>query len=177
MKATTWWKQLPTSLYPFTPTRGLFRINWTAGAINLWKKHCNPGDWPHPSFLWRTPTWQRHHSIEWGTCLCPGQPIHVCREVLNGAEICFCICGTFCVRVVVCAFGKSLLRVALGEILHFSVRFFIYPLFWTHLLKYTQIYFQHRPSISFIKQDLHAANPVFRLFFLPPSSHDLALRV
>lgn len=155
---------------PLHSHRGLFRINWTAGAINLRKKkHGNPRDWPHPSFLWQTPTWQRHHSIERGTCLFQGQFIHVCREVLNGAEICFCICGTFCASVIVCVFGKSLFRMALCEILHFSVR-----------SRFGHIYWKTRKFVSTTDHPYASWSNIcmqLTLFFCSLSSHDLAPRV
>lgn len=144
---------LPLDAHPLYSHRGLFRINWMAGAINLRKKHCNPRDWPHPPFLSQTPTWQRHHSIERGTCLCQGQLIHVCLEVLNGAETCFFasvghfVCVWLCVSLNY--FSEWL-----------SLWFFTFLLFWTHLLNYTDL-LQPQRSISVMNPHLHAANRFF----------------
>lgn len=95
---------LPQGAHPLYSHRGLFRINWTAGAINLRKKtptviqeidltlHSSR---KHPRDSTITPLSREHVCVRVNSFMCAVKYLMVQKPA-------FCICGTFCAQVGLC---------------------------------------------------------------------------
>lgn len=141
----------PPGAHPFTSTADYSGLIGRLELLISAKKHCNPRDWPHPPFLWQTPTWQRHHSIERGACLCRGS--FMCAgKYLMVQKSDFASMGHF-----LCFFCTSLFKI----IFKWDPFFFFFSLAtFIEILKR----FISTTSQCFMMQPSHASSPIFLPF-------------